>query len=100
MSTGMTWSHPFVTEYESQYGPPQLAHDPIEMTYLGSGIWSYTRLIGAAILSVRVPATTNRSACLGDAGNGITPKRMTSNLLAKAAPISMPQHARPNCMTH
>ena len=29
-----------VTEYESQYGPPQLAHEPIEITYLGSGICS------------------------------------------------------------
>jgi hypothetical protein len=24
-STGMTWSTPLVTEYESQYGPPQFA---------------------------------------------------------------------------
>ena len=32
MSTGMIWSTPLVTEYESQYGPPQLAHEPIEMT--------------------------------------------------------------------
>ncbi len=30
----------FVTEYESQYGPPELLHAPKEMTYLGSGIWS------------------------------------------------------------
>ena len=39
-STGMIWSTPLVTEYESQYGPPQFAHEPIEMTYLGSGICS------------------------------------------------------------
>ncbi len=39
-STGMIWSTPFVTEYESQYGPPQLEHEPIEITYFGSGIWS------------------------------------------------------------
>src|SRR5918996_6021543 len=96
----MTWSQPFVTEYESQYGPPQFAHDPMEITYLGSGIWSYTRLSGAAILSVTVPATTRRSAWRGDAGNGMTPKRMMSNLLAIAAPISMPQQANPNCIIH
>ena len=39
-STGMIWSTPLVTEYESQYGPPQFAHEPIEMTYFGSGICS------------------------------------------------------------
>jgi hypothetical protein len=39
-STGMIWSTPFVTEYESQYGPPELAHEPKLMTYFGSGIWS------------------------------------------------------------
>ena len=37
-SIGMNWSTPLVTEYESQYGPPQFEHDPNEMTYLGSGI--------------------------------------------------------------
>src|SRR6266480_3792555 len=42
-STGMIWSTPLVTEYESQYGPPQLAHAPIEITYFGSGICSYSR---------------------------------------------------------
>ena len=39
-STGMIWSTPLVTEYESQYGPPQFAHEPIEITYFGSGICS------------------------------------------------------------
>src|SRR5918998_6002957 len=58
------------------------------------------RLMGAAILSVTVPATTMRSACRGDAGNGMTPNLMMSNLLAIAAPISMPQQARPNCIIH
>src|SRR4249920_2167097 len=64
---------PLVTEYESQYGPPQLAHEPIEITYFGSGIWSYRRLITGVILSVGVPAITIRSACLGPCANGITP---------------------------
>lgn len=31
---------PLVTEYESQYGPPQFEQAPNEMTYFGSGIWS------------------------------------------------------------
>src|ERR1700681_3757192 len=93
----MIWSTPFVTEYESQYGPPQLAHEPIEMTYLGSGICSYRRRIDGAILSVTVPEMTMRSACLGLAGNGMTPRRMTSYRgLASAAPISIAQQARPH----
>src|SRR4029079_15005283 len=77
-STGMTWSTPFVTEYESQYGPPQLAHEPIEITYFGSGICSYRRRTAGAILSVTVPEITTRSACRGLDGNGITPRRITS----------------------
>src|SRR6185436_9078319 len=77
-STGMIWSTPLVTEYESQYGPPQLAHEPIEMTYFGSGICSYSRFTAGAILSVTVPETTTRSAWRGLAGNGMTPRRITS----------------------
>src|SRR3954454_5160109 len=97
MSTGMIWSTPLVTEYESQYGAPQFAHEPIEMTYLGSGICSYSRLIAGTILSVTVPEITTRSAWRGLAGNGITPRRMTSYRGdANAAPISMAQHARPH----
>ena len=57
-STGTIWSTPFVTEYESQYGPPQFAHDPMEITYLGSGICSHSLLTAGAILSVTVPETT------------------------------------------
>ena len=74
----MIWSTPLVTEYESQYGPPQLAHEPIEITYFGSGICSYRRLTAGAILSVTVPETTTRSAWRGLAGSGITPSRITS----------------------
>src|SRR5918992_826565 len=58
----MIWSTPFVTEYESQYGPPQFAHEPIEITYFGSGICSYRRLIAGAILSVTVPEMTTWAA--------------------------------------
>jgi len=39
-STGMIWSTPLVTEYESQYGPPQFAQLPMLITYFGSGICS------------------------------------------------------------
>ena len=39
-STGTIWSTPLVTQYESQYGPPQLEQAPKEITYFGSGICS------------------------------------------------------------
>src|SRR4249920_3952018 len=90
---------PLVTEYESQYGPPQLAHEPIEITYFGSGIWSYRRLITGVILSVGVPAITIRSACLGPCANGITPNRMKSCLDVEAAMNSIEQHASPKLNT-
>src|SRR6185295_4691584 len=88
------------TEYESQYGPPQLEHDPKLITYLGSGIWSYTRLSAGAILSVNVPATTSRSACRGPCANGMTPRRMKSFLAVEAAMNSIAQQASPKFMTH
>ena len=40
MSTGMILSTPLQTEYAYWKRPPQLAQLPIEMTYLGSAIWS------------------------------------------------------------
>ena len=89
-----------MTQYESQYGPPQFEHDPNEITYFGSGIWSYTRFRAGAILSVSVPATTSRSACRGPWANGMTPRRMKSCLDVDAAMNSMAQHARPKFMTH
>src|ERR687884_2323364 len=99
-STGMIWSTPLVTEYESQYGPPQLEQEPNEMTYLGSGIWSYSRLIAGAILSVTVPETTIRSAWRGPCANGITPRRMKSCRLMLDAMNSIAQHASPKLNTH
>ena len=48
-------------------GPPALEHEPIEITHLGSGIWSYRRRSTGAIFLVTVPATIIRSACRGDA---------------------------------
>src|SRR5919107_6337130 len=95
----MSWSTPLVTEYESQYGPPQLEQDPNEMTYLGSGIWSYSRLMAGAILSVTVPETTIRSACRGPGANGMTPRRMKSCRDIELAMNSMAQHASPKLNT-
>src|SRR5918997_4717674 len=96
----MSWSTPLVTEYESQYGPPQLAQEPKEMTYFGSGIWSYSRLMAGAILSVTVPEMTMRSACRGPCANGMTPKRMKSCFEVDVAMSSIAQQARPKFMTH
>ena len=77
-----------------------MAHDPIEITYLGSGIWSYRRLMTGVILSVGVPATTIRSACLGPWPTGITPNLMKSCLDVEAAMNSIEQHASPKLKTH
>src|SRR5919109_1132482 len=95
----MIWSTPFVTQYESQYGPPQLAHEPKEMTYLGSGICSYSRFTAGAILSVTVPDTTIRSACRGPGANGMTPSRMKSCRAIEVAMNSIAQQARPKLKT-
>src|SRR3954447_22058702 len=95
----MIWSTPLVTQYESQYGPPELEQEPKEMTYFGSGIWSYRRLIAGAILSVTVPDTTIRSACRGPGANGITPSRMKSCRPIEAAMNSIAQQARPKLKT-
>src|SRR5919197_3903898 len=99
-STGMIWSTPLVTQYESQYGPPQLEQAPKEMTYLGSGICSYSRLTAGAILSLTVPETTIRSACRGPGANGITPSRMKSCRDIEVAMNSIAQQAWPKLNTH
>src|SRR4051794_32903164 len=70
------------------------------MTYFGSGICSYSRLIAGAILSVTVPDTTIRSACRGPGANGITPSRMKSCRPIDAAMNSIAQQARPKLNTH
>src|SRR3954453_24094954 len=77
-STGMIWSTPLVTQYESQYGPPQLEQEPNEITYLGCGIWSYKRFTAGAILSETVPETASRSDWRGPGAKGMTPRRMKS----------------------
>ena len=53
-----------------------------------------------AILSVRVPATSSRSACRGPWANGITPRRMKSFFAVEAAMNSIEQQARPKLKTH
>src|SRR4029079_7694778 len=56
--------------------------------------------MAGTILSVTVPEMTTRSAWRGLAGNGMTPRRITSYRGdPKAAPISMAQHARPHWYT-
>ena len=76
------------------------------MTHLGSDICSYKRRKLGAILLVKVPATINKSACLGLARN-ITPNLSKSYLLTVACIISTAQHAKPNvsgqkepCLAH
>src|SRR3954451_17572057 len=57
--------------------------------------------MAGTILSVTVPEMTTKSAWRGLAGNGITPRRITSYRGdPKAAPISIAQHARPHWYTH
>jgi hypothetical protein len=70
------------------------------MTYLGSGIWSYSLRITGAILSVTVPETTIRSAWRGLGAKGMTPRRMKSCLAMEAAMNSMAQQASPKLNTH
>src|SRR5439155_20056112 len=69
---------------------------PIEITHLGSGIWSYSRRSTGAIFFVTVPSTIIRSDWRGEARNTSAPKRAMSNRDAEAATISIAQHARPN----
>lgn len=95
----MIWSTPLVTEYESQYGPPQLEQAPKEITYFGSGICSNSRFTAGAILSVTVPDTTIRSAWRGPGARGMTPSRMKSCRAIDAAMNSMAQHASPKLKT-
>src|SRR6266545_4927661 len=76
--------------------PPVLAHTPIEMTHLGSIIWSWIWRRTGAIFWLTRPATIMRSACRGEARNTSMPKRARSYRAPPAAIISMAQQARPN----
>src|SRR5262249_10921662 len=90
-------STPWVTAYVL-YGPPQVAQEPIAITHLGSGIWSYRRLTMGAIFSTTVPATIIRSDCRGVPRQTSAPNRERSCRASMTAIISMAQQARPNCM--
>ena len=81
-------------------GPPAFEQLPIEMTHLGSGIWSYNRRSTGAIFLVTVPATISRSAWRGDARKTSAPKREMSKREAPVAIISMAQQASPNPIGH
>src|SRR5215217_5165463 len=93
----MTLSAPMSTEYPSRNGPPEMAHAPIAVAHLGSGICSYRRVIRSAILVETVPETIMTSACLGEAAKKPAPKRSRSLWAMPVDIISMAQHAKPNC---
>src|SRR5436309_15775016 len=86
---------PFRTLYPCSNGPPEMAQAPIALTYLGSGIWLYSRTTCGAIFLVTVPATIIRSACRGEGRNTSAPNRARSHRAIAAAIISMAQQARP-----
>src|SRR5574340_75896 len=99
-STGMNLSMPETTEYPSLNGPQPEAQAPIATTYLGSGIWLYSRTICGTIFLVTVPETIRKSACLGLGRMTSMPNREMSNRLAASTIISMAQQARPNIIGH
>src|SRR5947199_7046624 len=68
----------------------------MEITHLGSGIWSYTRRRAGAIFRDSRPATIIRSDWRGDPRKTSAPKRAMSYRPQLIAIISMAQHARPN----
>ena len=61
--------------WPAQFG---LACCAIEMTHLGSGIWSYTRRIAGANFRDNRPATIMRSDCRGEPRKTSAPKRAIS----------------------
>src|ERR1700748_380403 len=71
----------------------------MEITYLGSGICSYRRLMRSAILKVTVPAIIITSAWRAD-GRGKTPKRSRSYVEAIEPIISIAQQAIPKLNGH
>src|SRR6266536_2363415 len=77
------------------YIPPELAHDPIEITQRGSIICSCRRLMTGAILIKTVPAMTIRSASRGVPRITSALNRAMSYLLVILVAISTKQHERP-----
>src|SRR4051794_28155735 len=74
-----------------------MAHAPMAITYLGSGIWLYKRTTCGAIFLVTVPATIIRSAWRGEGRKTSAPNRAKSYRAMVVAIISIAQHAKPNC---
>src|SRR5215831_16840813 len=91
---------PETTLYPSLNGPPPVAQAPIEITYFGSGIWSYSRAIIGIIVLVTVPETIMTSAWRGEPRKTSAPKRAMSNRLLAVQIISMAQQARPKPNGH
>src|SRR6266404_8232249 len=78
--------------------PPEVAHAPIEITHLGSGICSHNwRMTGAIFCETR-PAIIIRSAWRGDGRKTSAPKRAISKREAPIDIISIAQQARPKAM--
>src|SRR5271167_989978 len=67
----------------------------MEITHLGSGIWSYRRRMTGAIFCDTRPAITIKSDCRGEGRNTSAPKRATSKRDAPMDIISIAQQARP-----
>src|SRR5690606_15857182 len=80
--------------------PPLLAHAPMEMHHLGSGICSQMRCSTGIIFSEMRPDTMSRSDCRGENLSTSEPKREASYFDMKVAIISMPQQAVPKGMGH
>src|SRR5229473_6573060 len=95
MSTGITWLTP-CTMALLLNTPPEVAHAPMEITHLGSGICSQSwRMTGAILFETR-PAIIIRSDWRGDGRNTSAPKRAMSNRDAPMDIISIAQQAKPN----
>src|SRR5690606_17815814 len=80
--------------------PPLLAHAPMEMHHLGSGICSQMRCSTGIIFSEMRPDTISRSDWRGENLSTSEPKREASYFDMKVAIISMPQHAVPKGIGH
>src|SRR5215210_8346429 len=70
------------------------------MHHFGSGIWSHTRLMTGAILSVGVPATIIKSDWRGLGRKTPAPNLSISKRDAPVAIISIAQQASPNVIGH
>src|SRR5574341_961164 len=91
----MILSTPCSTRSYRVYGPPFVAHAPIEMTHFGLGICSYSSFTAGAIFFVTVPDTIITSDCRGE-GQGTMPKRSRSCRAMNVEIISTAQQASPN----